>query len=189
MGEVAVLGCVALTGINLLVTVVLFRQLGLFVMGTARGAHDSGIALGRRLPSFELEDLGSGGVRAVPSAGTAQLVVFANTACKECARMFPDLREFAAETGTEVSSLVFGDNPEAVRRYARRMSIEERVFFCDQDTGRAFDIENTPFGFAVNERGVIVAKGLLNNREQVLSLFRSVSPPDLLPTADREVSV
>jgi len=42
-----------LVGALTLLNLVLFRQLGIFIMGTARGIHRSGIPVGHRLPIAE----------------------------------------------------------------------------------------------------------------------------------------
>jgi long-subunit fatty acid transport protein len=78
LGIVIVAVCLIVTTVNLILTAVLFRQLGLMVMGSARGADDSGISVGRRLPALDLIDARTGAAVNVHDQ-RPQLVFFGST--------------------------------------------------------------------------------------------------------------
>lgn len=173
-----VFACLGLTAVNLVLTAVLFRQLGLFVLGSARGAEDAGIAVGRLVPALNVPDITTGETAQLPIEGARQLFMFASTTCKECADIYPDLVSYVEEKGIVVHHFVFGRDETDIRRYKRRMNISGGVYAATQEIGTLFDVDVSPFAFAVDERGVVVDKGLVNARTQILRLANRVYEPN-----------
>ncbi|WP_231638504.1 hypothetical protein [Paenibacillus sp. JCM 10914] len=64
---------------------ILFRQLGIMVMGTARGINQSGVPVGKPLPSVTTTILQGGEWSTNEIHGTPSLMLFGSPTCKECA--------------------------------------------------------------------------------------------------------
>jgi hypothetical protein len=172
---VLVVACLVLTAANLVVTAVLFRQLGLFVMGTARGVEDSGIPPGRRFPDRAVVDVLTGRPVRLAADDRAQLVFFGSTDCRECRQIYPDLVAAAAARDVRLVHVLFGEE-ERVVAYAGQLGLESPVVVATQELGRAYDVEVSPFCYAIGADGVVVGKGLLNTRQRLQEMVGRLGP-------------
>lgn len=154
---------------------VLLRQLGLMYLGTAQGVARDGLAVGQRAPDFSLPDL-AGGVRSLHDApGLPLLLVFGSASCAPCRGLMPDLNAFARERGTEFSTLYLmrGDLDEA-RRFAEELDVSVPVaVHPDHALADEYKARVTPFAFVISGEGVVLAKGLANNRDHLEMLLRA----------------
>jgi thioredoxin-related protein len=173
IGIVIVAVCLAATILNLVLTAVLFRQLGLMVMGSARGANDSGISVGRRLPRLDLIDARTGAAVDVHD-GRPALVFFGSTTCHECAEIYPDIKYLEDRYDTRVVNFLFGSDLADVAGYAGERGVKGPVVFATEEIATAYDVEVSPFAFVVDHRGLVVAKGLVNGRAQLRDLLAPV---------------
>lgn len=162
-----------LTAALLLMCALLFRQLGIVVMGTARGVNDSGIKLGKPLTEVTLET--HDGSSWAPSNwnGKPYLVIFAGPFCAECKKLWPGLRTLRQELDVEVMLLLFG-TPEDTVPYAEKYRLSP-VATITQEEGRAFDVEATPFVYAVDASGAVRMKGLANSPDRLEEMARACS--------------
>jgi hypothetical protein len=55
-----------------------------------------------------------------------------------------------------------------------------------EDLATTYDVEVSPFAFVVDERGLIVSKGLLNSRGRLIHLLAPVQRVDFDKEAVRE---
>ncbi|MBC6458636.1 TlpA family protein disulfide reductase [Actinomadura sp. HBU206391] len=163
----------AVTAVNLILTAVLFRQLGVFVMGTARGANDSGISVGRRLPELQLLDARTGEV-VDPHDGRPKLLFFGSTTCRECARIYPDIKHVEDRYEIPVVHFIFGRDVMDVTGYADKRGISGPVVSATEEIAHAYDVEVNPFAFVIDGRGVVTAKGLLNGRDQLIDVLAPI---------------
>ncbi|MGW3353670.1 TlpA family protein disulfide reductase [Nonomuraea rubra] len=178
--------CLIVTVLNLILTAVLFRQLGLMVMGSARGADDSGISVGRRLPALDLMDARTGTAVNVHEQRRPQLVFFGSTTCHECAEIYPDIRYLEDHYDLRVVNFLFGADLADVVTYAGKREIKGPVIVATEDLATTYDVEVNPFAFVVDERGLIVSKGLLNSRGRLIHLLAPVLRVDFDKEAVRE---
>lgn len=165
--------CLIVTAVNLVLTAVLFRQLGIFVMGSARGANDSGISVGRRLPRLPLADVRTGNAVDVHDA-RPRLLFFGSTTCGECARIYPDIKAVEDRYGIQVVNFLFGADVAELSAYADKRAIAGPVIFATDEIAETYDVEVSPFAFVVDGRGLVVAKGLLNSRVRLIDLLAPV---------------
>ncbi len=165
------------TAVNLVLTAVLFRQLGLFVLGTARGANDSGIAVGRRIPKVDLRDARTGAELKI-STRAPSIVFFGSTTCSECTRIYPDVMAVQANYDIEVVNLLFGESIADVLTYVERRGVEGQVAMATEEIAHAFDVEVSPFAFVVDEMGVVAGKGLLSGRVHLLKMLEPILDVD-----------
>lgn len=162
-----------------LVMVGLFRQIGLLHerLGPVGALTLSGGAgVGEQAPAFELPSLTGD---ALTIGGTAQdgrstLLFFLSPTCPVCKSMLPVLLSIARENAA-TTRLVFasdGDEPAQMK-----MILQERLsdypFVLSTDLGRAHGVGKLPYAVLLGPDGTIAAKGLVNNREHVESLFEA----------------
>ncbi|MGW0809232.1 TlpA family protein disulfide reductase [Nonomuraea sp. NPDC002799] len=178
--------CLIATALNLILTAVLFRQLGLMVMGSARGADDSGISVGRRLPALDLIDARTGAAVDVHDQRRPQLVFFGSTTCHECAEIYPDIRYLEDHHDLRVVNFLFGSDLADIVAYAGERGIKGPVVVATEDLATTFDVEVSPFAFVVDQRGLIVSKGLLNSRGRLIDMLAPVQRVDFDKEAVRE---
>lgn len=150
---------------QLTLTLVLFRQLGIMIMGTTRGLDDSGIRVGRLLPDLALTTV-DGSDWSPRGGGSPSLVFFGAPHCVECKNITPLLSELDRSYGIRVVSLIFGDR-DAASNYAAAEGLPSPVVSIGDAEGRAFDVEATPFAYAVDSDGIVVSKGLANSPDRI----------------------
>lgn len=164
-----------LSTITLVICGVLFRQLAIFIMGTARGVDASGIPPGRYFPEIEVATVEGEKVR-LPLKGEPQIVFFGSTSCSECADIYPDALRLAQENDVAFVNMLFAENTAAARDYASNLEIAGLSVFTTPKIAAKYDVSATPFAYAVDDEGVIQAKGLLNDFQRLTALMGSISP-------------
>jgi hypothetical protein len=142
---------------------VLFRQLGIMVMGAARGVESSGIPLGKRPPPGRLADVAGGTWSPEDWRGSPFMIFFAGTYCSECAGLMPVLRELH-DNGLRLTVMLFNNGPDDVSAYLAAHDVPGTVVPADQETGHRYDAVAVPFAYAIGARGEVVFKGLAGNR-------------------------
>lgn len=164
---------------------VLFRQLGIMVMGTARGADESGIPVGRRLPPLTLETL-TGNLWAPTNQDDRPfLLFFGGHYCEGCKDVLPHLEELR-RGGLEIVTLLMGD-PEKSRAYAAEFNLAEPVIVIDDHVSGRFDVEVTPFAYAVDGSGIIRGKGIANHRDRLYEFATQATGEDLRQRQENEL--
>ena len=153
----------------------LARQIGILYERVApMGALmiDSGPAVGDPAPRLELPTL-DGGRLAVGAAGLhSQLLFFVSPTCPVCKKLLPILRSLH-EVERGAFDLVFAsDGAEHDHRAFRAASgLDAFPYLLSTELGMAFRVSKLPYAVLVDAAGKVKAKGLVNSREQVESLF------------------
>ncbi len=161
----------------LLVTVLaLARQIGILYERIApMGALmlDSGPKVGEVAPVFQLDDL-AGRAVAVGGSGNSrsQLLFFLSPTCPVCKKLLPILRSVQhSERGwLDVVLASDGDHAEHLAFY-RKAKLADFPYLLSADLGMALKVGRLPYAVLIGEDGRIRAKGLVNSREQLESLF------------------
>jgi methylamine dehydrogenase accessory protein MauD len=178
MTEALVVSNVVLWVVLLALVVAVFalaRQVGILHERVApMGAlmMDSGPKVGTPSPVFTLTDLGGRPVNIGAPALTATLLFFLSPSCPVCKKLLPILKSTAASERRWLSLVLAsdGDEPEQ-RRFVRRAALEPFPYVLSTDLGLAFHVGKLPYAVLLDERGIVRAKGLVNSREQLESLF------------------
>lgn len=155
-----------------LLNLVLFRQLGIMVMGTARGVNQSGIPVGRKLPKAETSTLYGKPWTTEALYGNSAIMLFASPTCKECARILPEFGAVAKQYGVKPILLLFATAAQG-EAYMQAMEYDEEVLLVTPELAERLDVEVTPFAYAVDPGGMIRHKGLVNSREQLEAYVRA----------------
>lgn len=160
----------------LVAVLALARQIGILYERIApMGALmlDSGPKVGEAAPAFELESL-AGDRIAVGGAGLkrSQLLFFLSPTCPVCKKLLPILRSTRhSERGwLDVVLASDGDRDEH-RAFYQKAKLADFPYLLSTELGMALKVGRLPYAVLIGEDGRIRAKGLVNSREQLESLF------------------
>lgn len=134
----------------------------------------SGLRIGASLPHFSAKDTKGNVFSQSDLAGKRTLLAFTQPGCGPCATVVPALNEVLRKREIRVLGVSAG-NPEATRAWAEEHAAEFPVL-CQEDLSlsRRFEIFATPFAFLIDERGVIINKGVINNAQHIRFLLQRV---------------
>jgi methylamine dehydrogenase accessory protein MauD len=156
----------------------LSRQVGiLFERVAPLGAlvTDAGPAVGEAAPRFTLPSLTSPAQVSIgaPQA-MATLLFFLSPNCPVCKKLLPILRSLAAAEGASLR-LVFASDGDAAEHqaFAQQHRLHDFDYVLSTPMGLAFRVSRLPFAVLIGADGIVKAKGLVNNREQLESLLNA----------------
>lgn len=135
-----------------------------------------GPQVGDVAPRFDLPSLNGGTVQVggVDADGRSTLIFFLSPTCPVCKSMLPVLLSMAKESGGAIRLVLASDGDEDKQRH---MIGQERLdaypFVLSTDLGIAHGVGKLPYAVLLDAEGKIAAKGLINNREHVESLFEA----------------
>ncbi|MCM2306836.1 MAG: methylamine dehydrogenase accessory protein MauD [Sulfuritalea sp.] len=161
----------------LMVTVLaLARQIGILYERVApMGALmlDSGPKVGEVAPQLDIDSL-SGSRVAIGSAGNArsQLLFFLSPTCPVCKKLLPILRSVRhSERGWLDVVLASDGEPAEHLAFYRSAKLTDFPYLLSTELGMALKVGRLPYAVLIGDDGRIRAKGLVNSREQLESLF------------------
>ena len=135
-----------------------------------------GLKVGDPVPAMTLTDLSGRGVTiGVPSArGSCMLLVFLSPSCPVCKILLPVLKSSSAgESGWLELVLASDGAEEEHRRFVAENGLRQIPYVLSAELGMSFQVERLPFAALIDERGVLRARGLINSREHLESLFEA----------------
>ncbi len=133
---------------------------------------DAGPKVGELAPALELPALdgsafATGGVRA-----RSLLLFFLSPTCPVCKKLLPILQRIAADERAWLELAFASDGDVAEHQAFRaRAGIADWPYVLSAELGMAYRIGKLPYAVLVDESGRVRAKGLVNSREQLESLF------------------
>jgi len=155
----------------------LARQVGILYERVApMGAliTDAGPKLGDASPQFDLPSLGGATIAIGGERPKSQLIFFLSPTCPVCKKLLPILRSAsqAEKNWLDVVVASDGDSTQHLAFY-RDAKLEQFPYVLSADLGMTYRVSRLPYAVLLDEHGVIRAKGLINNREQLESLFNA----------------
>ena len=142
----------------------LYHHFGKMYLGSREGRQSQGPEQGKRLAHVAARTV-RGDPIDLPLADEAAVVLFADTTCKLCTSLRPDMRRFA-DASDDVRLLVVcgGDTEEAIAKWAAEIAEEVPVVLdVRQKLTTRYAVGITPFMVAVGDDGVVQSKGLVND--------------------------
>ena len=154
----------------------LARQIGVLYERVApMGAlmMDTGPKVGEASPVFDLPALvGNTRVSIGRPADKSTLLFFLSPTCPVCKKLLPILRSVnrTEQDWLRVVLTSDGEQPEHLAFY-EKADLTEFPYVLSSEPGIAYRVAKLPYAVLLNEHGRVVAKGLVNSREQLESLF------------------
>ncbi len=163
-----------------LVVLALTRQIGVLherVSPAGALTLSGGVKAGETVPALTMPTLTDGSIALADFAARKRgvLVFFLSPTCPVCKSLLPVVTRIAKEEKKWLD-LVFasdGSTKAEHEAYVADRRIESFPYVVSQELGMAFQVGKLPYAALIDESGVLVAKGLVNTREHIESLFEA----------------
>jgi methylamine dehydrogenase accessory protein MauD len=131
----------------------------------------SGLKPGRKAPNFMLPTVGGEELSLADFWVRNVLLVFVQPGCGPCSSVVPALNRVEASGEAQVLAINKAD-PEQARRWVEDTGATFPVLVQQNlDVSKRYEMLATPFGFLIDEHGVIASAGIVNNGKHVRFLF------------------
>ena len=135
-----------------------------------------GLKVGEPAPLVQVTDLG-GHARTIGGDAAAQkstLLVFVSPTCPVCKALLPVLKSSRLSEATWLDIVLASDGAEEEqRRFIAAQGLKDFSYVISAPLGMAFQVDRLPFAAIIDEHGVLRARGLINSREHLESLFEA----------------
>lgn len=157
---------------------VLTRQIGLLherLAPVGALATQQGPEVGDPAPELHLADLSGKPVRiGGPEGGERTLLFFLSPTCPVCETLLPTLRRVVADESPSLRLVLASDGtPEEHRVFRRTHDLEDAHYVLSTELGLRFAVAKLPTAVLIDEHGIVRAKGIVNTREHLESLFQA----------------
>ena len=169
----------ALVIVLAVVVLALVRQVGVLHERIAPAGAlmlSKGLKIGELAPTLSVTDLNDravalGGVR---SDGLSTLVMFVSPTCPVCKALLPVLTTSRRSEKAWLEILLASDgDPASQRQFVTSHGLEAFPYVVSAPLGMAYQVSRLPFAVLIDEHGVLRARGLINSREHLESLFEA----------------
>jgi methylamine dehydrogenase accessory protein MauD len=140
-------------------------------LALARGPEVGEAAPALRVASLAGEEVAIGGREA---EGRSTLLFFVSPTCPVCATLLPTLARVAAEEGPPLRCLLASDGePAEHARFVRAKRLDPARYLLSRELGVRFEVSKLPYAVLLDAAGIVRAKGIVNTREHLESLFEA----------------
>jgi methylamine dehydrogenase accessory protein MauD len=104
--------------------------------------------------------------------GIRTLVFFLSPSCPVCETLLPTLLRVARDEAPGLRLVLASDgDPEEHRRFRSAKGLDDPLYVLSRELGLAFAVSKLPTAILIDEEGIVRAKGIVNTREHLESLF------------------
>ena len=163
----------------LLIVLALIRQVGVLHERIAPAGAlmlNKGLQVGERAPMIDVTDLEGRGLRIGEprSDGRSTLLVFVSPTCPVCKSLLPVVRSGRRQEAGWLDIILASDGEiEQQRQFVRDQELSDMPFVVSAPLGIAYQVSRLPFAALVDASGTLRARGLVNSREHLESLFEA----------------
>ena len=163
----------------LAVVLALTRQLGvLHERITPVGALmlNKGLTVGEQAPEMEVVALDGAHMKVgTPRPdGKSTLLLFVSPTCPVCKSLLPVVKSSGKDERDWLNVILASDgSPEEHREFARANGLTGIPYVVSAPLGMTYQVSRLPFAALLDEAGVLRARGLVNSREHLESLFEA----------------
>jgi len=131
---------------------------------------------GELAPVFDLETIQGkafrlGGER---SDGKSTLLFFLSPTCPVCKTLLPVLQAMRSSEADWLEIVLASDGDEQEHReWLKKQKLESWPYILSPQLGMTMQVAKLPFGALIDEKGILCARGLVNSREHIESLFEA----------------
>ena len=161
------------------VVLALTRQLGVLHQRIAPAGAlmlNRGLTVGEPAPVLELADLDGRALRVgvARDDGRSTLLLFVSPTCPVCKTLLPAVKSSRRDERSWMDVILASDGDAAEQReFVRAQGLEEIPYVVSAALGLAYQVSRLPFAALLDEQGVLRARGLVNSREHLESLFEA----------------
>ena len=157
----------------------LVRQIGVLYERVAPAGAlmaGKGLKTGELAPVFDLQTIQGqafrlGGER---SDGKSTLLFFLSPTCPVCKTLLPVLQAMRNSEADWLEIVLASDGDEQEhQQWLKQQKLESWPYILSPQLGMTMQVAKLPFGALIDEKGVLCARGLVNSREHIESLFEA----------------
>jgi methylamine dehydrogenase accessory protein MauD len=135
-----------------------------------------GLTVGEPAPLLEVADL-EGRAHQLGSEradGRSTLLLFVSPTCPVCKTLLPAVKSSRSNERGWVDVILASDGDTSEQRaFVAAQGLEGIPYVVSAALGLAFQVSRLPFAALLDERGILRARGLVNSREHLESLFEA----------------
>jgi methylamine dehydrogenase accessory protein MauD len=161
------------------VVLALARQIGILherVAPAGALAAQRGPRVGESAPLLDVDDW-QGNRRSVGGAdagGKSVLLFFLSPTCPVCKTLLPTLRSVMRAEERWLRLVLASDGPRSEHEaFVREQGLDRETYVLSTELGLAYQVAKLPYAVLIDATGVVRAKGLVNTREHLESLFEA----------------
>ncbi len=135
-----------------------------------------GLKVGEAAPALRVLDLAGQAheVGAARADGRSTLLLFVSPTCPVCKTLLAAVKSSRRDEGGWLDVLLASDGDLAEQRqFVQVQGLESIPYVVSPALGLAFQVSRLPFAALIDEQGVLRARGLVNSREHLESLFEA----------------
>jgi methylamine dehydrogenase accessory protein MauD len=162
-----------------LVVLALTRQLGVLherISPVGALMLAKGLKVGELAPTLPVTDLDGqpltiGGTR---TDGRTQLVMFVSPTCPVCKALLPVLKSSRKSEQATLDVVLASDGDLADQRdFVRQNGLDSFRYVVSAPLGISYQVSRLPYAVLIDSDGVLRARGIINSREHLESLFEA----------------
>ncbi len=163
----------------LAVVLALTRQLGVLherIAPVGALMLNRGLAVGEPAPAIDVVDLHGANLRlgAPRTDGKSILLLFVSPTCPVCKSLLPIVKSSGRDERDWLDIILASDgNTDEHRDYIRANGLGGIPYVLSAPLGMTFQVSRLPFAALLDEAGILRARGLINSREHLESLFEA----------------
>ncbi len=165
----------------LAVVLALTRQLGVLherIAPVGALMLNRGLAVGEPAPAIDVVDLHGANLRlgAPRTDGKSTLLLFVSPTCPVCKSLLPIVKSSGRDERDWLDIILASDgNTDEHRDYIRANGLGGIPYVLSAPLGMTFQVSRLPFAalLLLDEAGILRARGLINSREHLESLFEA----------------
>lgn len=161
------------------VVLALVRQLGVLHERIAPAGAlmlNRGLTVGEPGPVLEVADL-AGHTHQVGVArvdGRSTLLLFVSPTCPVCKTLLPAIKSSRKDERGWMDVILASDGDTSEQReFVRAQGLDGIPYVVSAALGLAYQVSRLPFAALLDEQGILRARGLVNSREHLESLFEA----------------
>jgi methylamine dehydrogenase accessory protein MauD len=163
----------------LAVVFALTRQLGVLherIAPVGALMLNRGLAVGEPAPALDVVDLDGARIRLgdARADGKSTLLLFVSPTCPVCKTLLPIVKSSGKQERDWLDIILASDgNPDEHRDFVRTHGLANVPYILSAPLGMTYQVSRLPFAALVDEAGILRARGLVNSREHLESLFEA----------------
>jgi methylamine dehydrogenase accessory protein MauD len=162
-----------------LVLLALTRQLGVLHERIAPAGAlmiNRGPAIGEAVAALDVVDLQGRELRigAARADGRSTLILFLSPTCPVCKALLPVVISSRYQERDWLDVVLASDGePAEHRQFVQQHGLQDCVYLLSPALGLSYQVNRLPFAALIDAAGVLRARGLVNSREHLESLFEA----------------
>lgn len=135
---------------------------------------DKGVAVNEPAPQVTAADRSGRPVNFGYAGEKAQLLFFLSPTCPICKSLLPAIKSIAKEQAHRLDVVYVSDGDmDAQKALIAEHKLEDATYVVGPEVGMTYQIGKLPYAALIDSTGVLRAKGLVNSREHLDSLFET----------------